>query len=251
MEIQKKDVLKNLGLNDNEIQIYLFLIQKGPQTASSLAVLSKLHRTHVYDLLESLEKKAVISYIIKENKKFFQAIEPKELTVLLGRKTEELKQDEKKLSELISELNKVAVSTIPKLTASIFQGKPAFQSLLNEIILNLKKGQEYLVLGFTQKSDETLKYFLPGFSKRRVKAGIKRRAIIDADLRNSDASNQPLQEVRFLPSGENIPMGIIIYSDKVILVIIEQDYISIKIENKKISDSFKTYFDQVWKLAKK
>jgi len=243
-------VLKELGLNDNEIQIYLLLIQKGPLTASTIAELTKLHRTHVYDLLESLTNKAVVAYIIKENKKYFQPVEPKKLDVLLERKQEQLNEDTEKLRKLISDLSSISTTLPKKLIASVYQGKQGFQSQLNDILKTLEKNEEYLVLGFTQKSDDTLKYFLPGFSKRRIKAKIRRRAIMDLDLRDTPTAKQPLQEVKFLPKDLSIPMGIIIYANKVILVIIEEDYISIVIENQKISDNFRNYFELIWKTAK-
>lgn len=239
-------ILQKLGLNENEIKIYLLLLQKGPNIASDIAMLTKIHRTHVYDLLEGLAKKSMVSFMTKEGKKYFQSVEPSELNALLERKKEELAEEEKNLLELISGLNKIIPAQRKKLMASVFQGKQAFQSQLNDILKILKKGEEYLVLGFTQTSQDTLKYFLPGFTKRRVAAGIKRKAILDIETRGKEAAKQPLQKVRYLPKNYHIPMGIIIYSNKIILVVIEEDYISIVIENQKTSDSFRKYFNLIW-----
>jgi len=244
-------ILNKLGLNENEIGIYLQLLKKGSLTASELASILKLHRTHVYDLLESLAKKAVISFTIKENKKYFQAVNPKKLEVLLGKKQEELAENKGQLDKLISELTSLTSEKKTKLLASIYLGKQGFISQLSDILRALKKGEEYLVLGFTQKADESLKYFLPGFAKRRIKQGIKRKVIMDISLKEKEPAKQPLQEARYLPREYSIPMGIIIYKDKVVLVIIEEDYLCLKIENQKIADNFRKYFELIWKRARK
>jgi len=245
------NILKELGLNDNEINIYLTLLKTGSMTASEIASSTKLHRTHIYDLLESLIKKGIISFVVKENKKYFEAAEPVKLEALLKEKEETLEKDKKALALLVSELKGISLAPKTKFIASVFQGKSAFISQLNDILRTLKRGEEYLVMGFTQKANETLKYFLPGFTKRRIEKGIQRRAIVDFELKGTTYLEQPLQQIRFFPKGYTIPMGILIYNDRVILVIIEDDYLCLRIENKKVSDNFRKYFGLIWKNAKK
>lgn len=244
-------ILKKLGLNENEVSIYLALLRKGACIASEIAELTKLHRTHVYDLLESLSRKGVVSFSIKDNKKYFQAVEPIKLEVLLKRKEEELGEDKQELGKLIKELSNLGTESKRKLLASIYEGKQSFMSQLNDIIRTLSKGEEYLVLGFTGKADDTLKYFLPGFGKRRVEKGIRRRVIMDIGLRGSESSKQKLQETRYLPKEYKIPMGIVVYKNIVVLVIIEDDYLSLRIDNNKIADNFRKYFELIWRQARK
>ncbi|MBI2629693.1 hypothetical protein HYW76_01200 [Candidatus Pacearchaeota archaeon] len=243
-------ILKKLGLNDNEINIYLTLLKKGVLSAGEIAKISKLHRTHVYDLLESLAKKGVVSFSSKSDKKYFEAVAPEKLEVLLKKKEEELEEEKKELNNLISELKNITSEEKTKLLASIYLGKQGFMSQLNDILRTLNKGEEYLVMGLTQKADETLKYFLPGFGRRRVEKGIKRKIILDFDLKGKEQTQQKLQQVRYLPKEYKIPMGIIIYDDRIIIVIIEEDYICLRIENKKISNNFRRYFELIWKRSR-
>ena len=58
------------------------------------------------------------------------------------------------------------------------------------------------------------------------------------ELRNAPTTKLPLQEVRFLPKEYHIPMGIIIYGDKVVIVIVDEEYMCIQIDNKKINQNF-------------
>ena len=55
------EILKQLGLIDNEIKVYLLLLRRGPSLASDVAEETNLHRTHAYDILKSLIEKSIVS----------------------------------------------------------------------------------------------------------------------------------------------------------------------------------------------
>jgi sugar-specific transcriptional regulator TrmB len=241
------EILKSLGLIENEIKVYLLLLKRGPSLASEIAEETNLHRTHAYDIINSLIKKSIISYVIRENRKYFQAVAPEHLESLLKDKQEELRQSEEKLKSLITELKEISSHHKPNLLVSVYEGQRGFKALLEDI---LRKKQDYLVLGYNPTAEESLKYFLPGFYKDRIKAKIKRRAIIDPRFRGSDVEEQRLQEIKFLNYG--FPMGIIIYGERVVMTIIQETgQIAVVIENQKFADNFAKLFEQMWHLAKK
>ena len=59
MEIENS--LKQIGLTDNEIKVYLTLLKIGPSIVSKIAERSGLYRPYVYDTLERLQEKALVS----------------------------------------------------------------------------------------------------------------------------------------------------------------------------------------------
>jgi sugar-specific transcriptional regulator TrmB len=239
------EILERMGLIENEIKIYLQLLKTGPSLASEISKSTKLHRTHVYDLLDSLIKKSIVSYVIRENRKYFQAADPNQLKSLLKEKQEQIENDKKKLGDLIKELTAISIIAKPKLLVSVYEGKRGFKTLLEDI---LRRKQDYLVLGYNPKADESLRYFLPGFYKRRIKLGIKRRAIVDPALRGSWVKDQKLQKIRFFKY--EFPTGIIIYADRVVLTIIQETgQVAIVIENQRIANNFKKLFESIWRTA--
>ncbi|MFA5993028.1 MAG: helix-turn-helix domain-containing protein [Candidatus Pacearchaeota archaeon] len=247
MEEQNTVILTSLGLIENEVKVYLFLLKSGPSLASDVAMATKLHRTHVYDLLSSLIKKTIISYVIRENRRYFQAVSPEQLKVLIENKEDELKKDEEKLGQLINELKKSYASPKEHLLVSVYESQRGFKTLLEDI---LKKKQEYLVLGYNPSAEESLKYFLPGFYKRRLEARVHRRAIVDPAFRGTWVKNQKMQEIRFFKY--SFPMGIIIYEERVVMTILQEGgQIAIVIDNKKISDNFRKLFESIWVQAAK
>src|SRR3989337_1276725 len=83
-----EEQLKELGLTDNEIKIYLLLLKQGMMNPSEISQKLGLHRGYVYDALERMQEKEVVSTILKDSKKYFQAITPENLVELLRMRLE-------------------------------------------------------------------------------------------------------------------------------------------------------------------
>ena len=239
-------ILKKVGLSDKEINVYLTLLRSGSATAGELSKITKLHRTHVYDLLDSLEKKGLVGFIIKERRKYFQCSPPEKFLQLLKDKQEELKKSEKGIISLIGQLNKLAAYSQGRLLASIYTGIPGFKTVLDDM-LNTK--EDYMVLGYTQKTIKTLKHTLVTFQRKRIELKLKRRMLMSPKLKGQQTTKLPLQEIRYLPEKYHIPMGIIIYGTKVCLVIVDEDYMCILVDNKKINKNFRHFFELMWDLS--
>lgn len=241
------NLLKELGLIDNEIKVYLELLKRGPSLASDIAETTGLHRTHTYDIINSLIKKSIVIHTIRENRKYFQAVNPEQLESLLKDKEEELQKTEDKLRELIKELQEISPHKKPEVNVSVYEGQKGFKALLEDI---LRRKENYLVIGYNPRAEESLKYFLPGFYKRRVESKIKRKAIVDPAFKGTWVQKQKLQEIKFLKYG--FPMGIIIYGNRVVMTIIQETgQVAVVIENQKFANNFKILFEDMWKQAEK
>lgn len=53
-------VLKELGLNEKETKVYIFLAKKGSQKVSSIASQTKINRVQLYSILKSLQQKQIV-----------------------------------------------------------------------------------------------------------------------------------------------------------------------------------------------
>ena len=56
-------ILKELGLTHLEIKLYKFLLLDGPNHAGLISRKTGVHRRNVYDALERLIQKGLVSYI--------------------------------------------------------------------------------------------------------------------------------------------------------------------------------------------
>ena len=71
--------LKELGLTNNEIKVYLILLENGILNPTHVAQKTGLHRSYVYDTLERLLDRGIINTILVNNKKHYQPVDPKAL----------------------------------------------------------------------------------------------------------------------------------------------------------------------------
>jgi len=64
-----KEILKEIGFLDAEIEVYLTLLRLGPSLVSRIHQETGHHRTHIYDLLEKLREKGLVSTFIQSGNK--------------------------------------------------------------------------------------------------------------------------------------------------------------------------------------
>ena len=80
--------LRDAGLTENESKVYLALLDFGPSLAGIISRKTGLHRRTVYDTTEMLIKKGLIGYILKNNRRLFEAASPARIpTVVANRMT--------------------------------------------------------------------------------------------------------------------------------------------------------------------
>ena len=91
-----KTILKQIGLTDHEITIYLTALELGESLASKISEKIRMNRTHVYDILEGLISKGLVSYVIKSNKRYFSATDPHRLVELVKEKEKSWRNKKKK-----------------------------------------------------------------------------------------------------------------------------------------------------------
>ena len=72
-------VLERIGLSPNEIKVYLTLNKLGSAKAGKIAKIAEIDRSSCYHSLKSLIEKAIVSYVMIGNIKWFQANDPDSL----------------------------------------------------------------------------------------------------------------------------------------------------------------------------
>src|SRR3989344_2673691 len=92
--------LKELSLTDNEIKVYLVLLEHGVLNPTKLAEKTGLHRSYIYDTLERLLDRGIVNTILINNKKNYQAVDPKILREIFELKLRQLDTILPKLASL-------------------------------------------------------------------------------------------------------------------------------------------------------
>ncbi|MBW2981626.1 helix-turn-helix domain-containing protein, partial [Candidatus Woesearchaeota archaeon] len=139
-------VLKEFNLTDNEVKIYLTLLDLGSALAGEITTKTGIHRRNVYDSVERLIKKGLIGYISKNNRKYFKAANPNHFFSLLEEEKERLEQKEKSFKSILPQLLLSKKLAKNKQRVTIFEGKKGLITILEDVI---KTGKENLVFSTT------------------------------------------------------------------------------------------------------
>lgn len=233
-----KEILQTLGLTENEGKVYLALLELGPSLAGTVSKKTGIHRRNIYDIVERLAKKGLIGYIIKNNRKLFEAVNPEKFKDILKQKQQELQENLPFLQDLYTK-------TKEKQETNFYTGveglKTVFQDQISE-----NKGNEILILGASSSASEILPFYFKWYDKDRVRNKIKTRIISSDELKKI-----PLSEIRYLPQKYANPLAINIYKDKVAIILWKKVPLAIVIKEKEIAESYKQYFELMWKSARK
>ena len=65
------------------------------------------------------------------------------------------------------------------------------------------------------------------------------------------SSKLPLSEIKALPKEYITPAAVNVYGDKTATIVWGNKPVAFVVENKEYADSFRNYFEMLWKLAKK
>ncbi|MBW2974405.1 hypothetical protein KY366_01685 [Candidatus Woesearchaeota archaeon] len=237
------EILKELGLTNTEVKIYINLLELGPSLASRLSQKSKVERAVTYHILEKLIRKGLVSYVVKENRKYFSATEPEKLKDLI-------KEKEASLNQLIPELIKLKKPVEQPLSVEVFRGKEGFKTIMEDFIRDKKP---YYIIGYTGRAPYIVKYWYTHWNKRRTNNQVWRYLLIYKGDKNLEALKYPLTRFRILPEERlhESKTSIIIYGeDKILLFLPLEEFAGIRIINKEIHNSYKEYFDILWKKSK-
>lgn len=242
--------LKKLGLSDKEAKLYLTSLQRGPETAPTLAKLSDIVRPTAYVIIDSLVKKGLMSTAEKGKKMYYVAESPNHLLTLVRLQKNELDEKEREIIKLIPELESLANVKGEKPKVRIFEGKEGLDAM-KEILLKLKTKEirvfspiDELFGLFTEKAHtETL-------TRRRVERGIKSRVIYTSKRGPVFKETDKLynRESKFVaPKDFPFKSGIDIYDNNVTFNNFHGKIIGIVIEDEQIAATMKAIFDLLWK----
>lgn len=244
--MSEKDELIKIGLSNREADAYLALLQLQEATVKEIADRTKESRTHLYDTLNSLIVRGLVSYVIKNDTKYFHPAPPEKLL-------DYLKEKESSVLTILPTLKELHKPKFKKPTVEVYEDKEGMKTILNDIVRTKK---EWIAIGSTGRGPQVLpEFFIERFHKDRVKNRIRLKVLCNSTQqgkkRGGEFSQYPLTEVKYLPKTHQSPTTVYVYGDKtaILMWLTENKPFAILIENEEIADSFRSYFHLLWKLS--
>lgn len=238
--------LKQLGLSEKEAVVYCSLLHQGEVGSSKIITSTGLHGQFVYQALHNLEEKGLVQHIIMRGRKKFSAKSPRTLLNLIDQ--------QKRVAESVRDRLESMVVAPEQRQFEIFQGQETFVSHEFDVLRSAPEGSSLLIIGGAGDG------FINALGKQfgeyeyiRIKKNIKVRYIGSEGQRThlmNASETRTLFEYRLLPGLFTGEVNTNIWTDVIGFNIFGEPTTNFTISNRKIAESYRKFFETLWKIAR-
>jgi sugar-specific transcriptional regulator TrmB len=237
--------LKDAGLEEKEAAVYAAILELGEATIAKISQKSGIKRSTVYDALDNLKKKGLISQTIRGKRPIFLAENPKKLIDVLDEKKRQLEETMPEILSLMNLLDK-------KPRIRYFEGLAGIKEVFEDTLRHADQEiltwfpYPYINLG----EDYFWKHYIP----ERLKKKIWARAIVPDTEENrkfsEDLKEKALTKTRFVKDNafSGFDLEIKIYGKAKLGIISYKEDLGIIIESEKIYAGLKAIFEGMWNM---
>lgn len=234
-------VLEDIGLSQIEIKAFTILLELGESKAGKIIEKTRLQSSSVYNAINSLIEKGLVSYIKKSQVKYYKAANPE---VILDYIDSKKKEYLKLLPELKDRQKKVEEEGV-----EFFKSSKGVKTIISEMLKDTKKGDIFR----TFSVEDPEKYEK---ARERVfsatKQLIKQKKLILKGIYHENNRSKPTKTTIAQKRYLNFPMppNTMVINDKVAIISWKEEPSGILIKSKSIAKSYTDFFEAIWKQAK-
>ena len=235
------NALKELGISETEIKVYLALLDIGSGLAGEITKKSGVNRTNVYDALERLIEKGLVTFVITANRKVFEPVNPEKFQEIL-------KEKESNLKKILPDLKERFKTPKTKEIATIFKGKKGIKSAFDEC---LKEKRDIYVYGAQSKFADMFPAYQKNWNQRRTKQNTKIKMISTEKARKRKTTEGlKLIKFRFLPKQYDFPSTVMISGEKVFTTTWTSPPLCFMMKSKEAVKTHINFFELLWNISK-
>jgi sugar-specific transcriptional regulator TrmB len=234
-------LLQDLGFSEKETKVYLSLNQYGPMPASTIARLTEIKRTSVYDILNALLQKNVITSYRQGIYTYFAIDDINKLYLYEKEKLNTAKL----LIENLKDRNKYQQN----IQVNYYRGKEGYVEVYDEMI----RSNPQEILCWTDIN--FLNVFTPQQDVVGIADRVRRKISMRILMKDSPRAreyrkndSQLLREIRLLPATFRFETTLFIYQGHVIFFDYHEPATAIRIQHDGIYLMMKEFFEITWPL---
>ena len=239
MEISE-NLLKTLGMNQLQAQVYVAALELGEATMQALARKSAVNRSTIYTFIDELKERGYILETRKNKRKVYSAIHPERLVEMQKSRVTELQNA---VPELLAIYNKSGAK--PRVT--FYEGLQGVEDVYSDMLREKKEIVAYEDL--EDLKGELPKRIFEWFPAERAKKDILIKTISrDVPFAREFAKRNRglLRETKFI-TAPKFKTDINIYGDKVALIDLQgSSQFAVLIENHNLAETMRTVWQQLW-----
>tara|TARA_Y100000034_G_C6896509_1_gene413441 strand:+ start:947 stop:1714 length:768 start_codon:yes stop_codon:yes gene_type:complete len=246
--------LEAIGLTNGEARVYKALSEIGVSSVGPISDNSKVHRSIIYQILEKLIEKGIVSVITEDKVKKYQAAPPNVLLQFVEQEQKDLEDKKKSLVEVFPLITQLQASG-KRASATLYSG---FQGLLTatfNILDRLKKGEEYYMVNIPAVQPEYHHTMWEKFQMMREKKKINGKQLYNPDVSDETLkirnSHKGMDARRMSVNFKSPPTYYFVYKDVTVIALSQGTTpLAVEIVNQEIADGFRAYCDWLWKQSK-
>jgi sugar-specific transcriptional regulator TrmB len=244
-------ILRSVGLDEKESQLYLSGLQLGSAPASDYAKAAGLNRITAYNALEALVHRGLFTLVKKVRGKWYAPVGPEYLSI-------EAQKNAQALERVLPELRSLQGSSYRKPHVRFYEGWEGVRRVYEDTLT--AKGE---LLNFANST--VVREFWPNYDEEyvaeRVNRGIHLRGIAPDDalgraVRGEDKKR--MREIRLVSAKDfDFTNEINVYDHKVAICSFdsglkgESDMFGVIIESKEVAETQRQIFEMAWRFAGK
>ncbi|MFH1649208.1 MAG: helix-turn-helix domain-containing protein [Candidatus Woesearchaeota archaeon] len=234
--------LTELGCSEDEMAIYLLLLQFKRAKVQQITAKTKINRTTLYNVLDKLIQKGLCSSIVESGVKQFLPTPPEKLPLMLEEK-------KKMLLDALPYLQGLYGGPFDVSKAEVFQGSKGIAAILNDLLLH---PEELRYFGSIALSREQLKHVPFNFIRKRIESKIPARIIFEPSKEEyrEQSDYYKYTKIRYLDFLKDYPIMLFVYSNKVAFYTLKGDVVGVIIQNSEVNKAFGILFEILWSQAR-
>ena len=238
------EVLRNLGLSDQEVAAYTTLLKLGNSNATILAKEMNIKRTTIYPIMARLIEQGVATEYKQGSRSVFTPVRPNKLVNNFENRV-------KKLLEIVPFLENMQSKNVNEYGVKFIQSKKELQAFYENVLDDYRNNEYYIIGSATSWINIDRNYFLD-YRKRRAQKNIRVKLLLSGDSKNEEGQGDPslLREYKYLPEKYNFKSTIDIYKDKIVIVGPDVRALAVIIAVPQMVDIFRVMFEILWENLK-
>ena len=217
-----EEILEGIGLTKGEIKVYTALLTLGETTTGKIITKAKLSSGKIYEILDKLIEKGLVTYIVKEKTKHYQATTPKKILEYITEKEKEIEEKRRQVEKILPSLEKLKKQRTKEYSAVIYKGIQGLKTAINETLERMSKKDEWLAFGISAERQKLINIVWDQFDRKKAKKGIKSKLIFNDEKSFKERKSKYNEGNKVLKmKNQSAPIGVagdvvMIYADSLL-----------------------------------
>lgn len=237
-----KELFHDLGFTDTETKIYFSLLSLGATSIGKIAEETGIYRKNTSDALRRLIDKGLVTSVLENKIRWYQAKHPDNLLRFLEKKKNQIIEKELLLKQELPLLEQRFRSLTPAIESEIYRGTEGIKTILKECL----QYKEILFIGATGDVENRLPYFWPQYNKKREKLKCHWKLLLVYEARKRSITKSRYYTYKILPKILSSPAVIYIYGDYVAHVLWLEKPLAFVTKHQVLANTYRKYFSYLW-----